>query len=163
MEENQVPELPEVPRKKRKYTKKRKFLQHIRTLKAAKAIMNPKNKSIKDAYKELYPNQSQATVDAHYLKIVTPEVVERVKQVLSKDQVAVINKDTIVKLFMHVITLYFAGGVKTGDFIRALENLKELVPDFKQRTESSSSKSEDEINKILKDKFGIELPDVTTP
>lgn len=142
-----------MPKKPKGYGKRgRPTAKQVRNLRFAKALLEAP--TVKEAYKMTHPNcksEDSASVQSH--RMITPEVVEEMRRILQTEQIAPINKENLVKLFMLVITGWQQGTEKTSDMLRAMEALKELVPDFKDRKEIttlSESELDQEINRLAR-------------
>ena len=124
------------PRKRKGYRKAgRPTMKDVRNLKNAKALLE--SATAKEAYKMTHPkcNDSSATQQAH--RMITPEVLEIMRGLITMDQPLAIDKETMTKLFMLVVARWMQGNEKTTDFLRALESLKQLAPEFVDRKEIS--------------------------
>ena len=108
-----------------------KKYRQIKDLKAAKAILE--SNSLQEAYSKLHPNSTPYSSNKNAFRLVTPEVIENVRRILQLEKAGVATRENIEKLLFIVVAQYFQGDVKPADFLRSLELLSQLVPDFKQR------------------------------
>jgi hypothetical protein len=166
MSENDIPEMGQTntpdastptnqaqPSKKRGRPKGSNYEQ-IKKAKFAHALR--KTKSLEDAYLLTHKNATPESAAKNAHRMLTPEVVQMVKEQLAMDAMADVNKTNLVKLFWMVIGRWMTGREKTADFLRALENMKELVPEFVKRTgiDDMSKKTDEELSAEIKKLLG---------
>ena len=66
-----------------------------------------------------------------------------------------VNKNNIIRMLTMVVQNWQQGEEKTTDFLRAIELLSRLVPEFsdKHTIETYQNMSEDELNKLLSERL----------
>lgn len=144
-----MPKQPEGYGKRGKPTSK-----DINTLKDAKAILESNN--MIDAYMKRHPKSSRFSARCNANRMITPEVMEKVRQLLQLDKLGETTKDLLEKVLHMVIARWLNGEERTGDMLTAIGYLSKLVPDFKDRQliEDLSKKSPAEIDDELR-KLGV--------
>jgi hypothetical protein len=117
-------------------------------MKKVQAIL--KHPTLTAAFKEIYPNQKHMN-NAHNL-MITPEVFNKLKELLSMDSVIKANKDILEKVLFVVIARWMEKGEKTTDMIAAIRELTKLVPEFKDKiqVEDITTASEEELDRKLR-------------
>lgn len=163
-EEQQLPEQPKRKRGRPKGSKNKGYgkrgrpsRREIKDLLTAKNILE--EGSLEAAYKKTHPNSQPQSTKANCHRILTPEVKEYIHNLLEMEQLAKTTRENMEKFFYLVIARWAQGKEKTSDYLRALENLKELVSDFKKHShveEDVYNKTPEEIDKELLD-FGIDV------
>jgi len=126
--------------------------KQVKAIKNAKALLE--HPHAKEAYKSLHPKcKKDRSAETQCHRMLTPETIQEMRNILQMDQISVINKDTLVKLFMLVVTRWTQGKEKTSDFLRALESLKQLAPEFVSRSLSGEIErmSESDLDKEIAD------------
>ena len=120
----------------------------IKDMKKVQAIM--KNPTLSAAFREIYPNQKHMH-NAHNL-MMTPEVFNKLKELLSMDAVVKANKEILEKVLFVVIARWMDKAEKTGDMIAAVRELTKLVPEFKDKlqVEDITTASEEELDRKLR-------------
>jgi len=156
-----------------KYGKRgRPSYKDVKNLKIANALLT--TDTAKDAYLKVHPNASPETARCHGGEMITPEVLAEVRRILATDPMINITKDAVVRMLMVVISQYFQGKAKAQDYLRAVENLKELCPEFKQRFEHddlqkrTAKEIDDELRRLAPELFqpkkeGEEIKNETPP
>lgn len=131
---------------------------NLKAIRAARALLECNTNP--EAYKKLHPNATDSSASKNAHRLVTPETIEALKELLQADRLVDITKDNLVRLFTVVVAKYMSGKESGANFIRALENLKQLVPEFVDRklVNEVSVMTEKDIDKEL-EKFGV-TPDV---
>jgi len=127
--------------------------KQIKALKYAKSLLDCN--TIEEAYMETHKcTKTSANKQAH--RMLTPEVLENMKFLIQMDSPINVNKDTLVRLFTMVIARWMDGQEKTADYLRALESLKQLAPEFVDRKAISDLEkmSDDDLNKEIKRLLG---------
>ena len=130
----------------------------IKDMKKVQAIL--KHPTLAAAFREIYPNQKHMH-NAHNL-MITPEVFNKLKELLSMDSVIKANKDILEKVLFVVIARWMEKGEKTTDMIAAIRELTKLVPEFKDKiqVEDITTASEEELDRKLRG-FGYD-PNLVT-
>lgn len=131
---------------------------NVKAIRAARALLECRTN--KEAYKKLHPDTTDSSANKNAHRLITPETIDALKELLQADRLVDITKDNLVRLFTVVVAKYMSGKETGANFIRALENLKQLVPEFVDRKLVSeiSVMTEKDIDKEL-EKFGV-APDV---
>jgi hypothetical protein len=142
MEPNQEnnPQLPKKPRRKRHSSREAKNLQVV------KALLS--SKSPAEAYMKMHPNCTPTSAQKNAKRMLTPEVMEEFRRVLAIDKLAIVNRDNLEKMLMLVVVGWTQGKEKTQDYLRAVEILTRLDPDFSKKVDL---KDEAAINKRLEE------------
>lgn len=150
-EKSNLPDLEHnsIPKKGRPKGSKRKAIRTTKALRAARALLDCT--SNKAAYMKLYPKSKPFSAACNSSRLITPEVIEIMQEMLQSEKLVDITKENLIRLFTIVIAKYMSGKESGANFIRALENLKQLVPDFVDRrmVKEVSSMSESDIDKEL--------------
>ena len=123
-------------------------------LEQAKAIMT--SRTLTEAYKKSHPNASHATADANCSDMLKhPAVLKKVEELINLAAPMEVTRQSIIKLYQTILERYLTGQENGANFIRALENLQKLVPDFVDRREVNSYEhmSDEELDKVIKDKY----------
>lgn len=141
-----------VPKKKRSV---RRRYDEIKRLKKLQAII--KHPTLTEAYMEINPKSSPKSARTNSSKLLTPEIFEDVKRLLSMGDAIKANKDVLEKVLFMVVARWMKEDEKTGDMIAAVRELTKLVPEFKDKiqTEDISSASEQELDRKLRS-FGYD-------
>ncbi len=148
-----------MPKKPEGYGKPGKpTTKDVNTLKDAKAILE--SNTMVDAYLKRHPKSSRYSAKCNAGRMITPEVMKKVRELLQLDKLGETSKDLLEKVLQMVIARWLNGEEKTSDMLAAIGILTKLVPDFKDRQvlEDLSKKSPEEIDKELKEKYGITFP-----
>lgn len=96
-----------------------------------KAIMD--SKSLTEAYMKTH-NCSQDTAKKHaYRMLRNPEILAELEKQMDAVRPIDVNKTNLVKMLTMVIQNWQEGVEKTADFLRAVEILSRLVPDFSEK------------------------------
>lgn len=148
---------PQEPEKfiKKKLNKKRwkpwERTKEWRDMKKFIALLNAP--TAKAAYMALNPNASEATAESAGSKLLTPEMLEKLREMISIDPKIKTTRVTIERFIFHLLSQYMAGKIRPTDAIRSLELLSKLIPDFKTNVavEDLTNLSKEEINKRLLD------------
>lgn len=121
----------------------------------ANAIME--SDTLKEAYKKTH-NCSDNTASKHAWEMLrNPEIVAELEKQLATVKPLEINKVNLVKCLTLVIQSWQSGKEKTADFIRAVEILSRLVPEFSEKhsVEAYQSMTDEQIAKTLSDKLAV--------
>ena len=98
--------------------------------------------------KGLKGSPDYAVANCH--RVLSKEVKDLVREYLGMDAIADVTRDTLVKLYQLIVAKFIQGDdkIKASDFIKTLDSLSRLVPDFKDRHELDdiSKKSEEDID-----------------
>lgn len=111
--------------------------------------------TLKDAYKKTH-NCSDNTANKHAWEMLrNPEILKELEKQLENTKPLEINKSNLVKMLTMVVQSWQSGSEKTADFLRAIELLSRLVPEFseKRSTEHYHNMSEDQLAKELQQKL----------
>ena len=146
--------------KRRPHTDSSKMYKQIKTLKKVKALVE--TKSLVQAYKAVYPGVKDTSAEQRGRVLLTPEVFEKVKELLSMDSVVRANKDILEKVLFMVVSRWMDKAEKTTDMIAAIRELSKLVPEFKDKlqVEDITTASEEELDRKLRG-FGYD-PNIVT-
>lgn len=141
---------------------KPKGAQQLRDLRKLKAIIE--HKTLKDAYKSLHPNASDATAKVNGSKMLTEAIFEDVKRLMGLEAVVKADKEILEKVLFLVVSRWMGGGEKTIDMIAAIRELTKLVPEFKDKlqVEDITNASEEELDRKLRS-FGYDPSVITNP
>lgn len=118
-----------------------------------KAIME--SKTLTQAYMKTH-NCSENTAKKHaYEMMKNPEIVAEIDKQLSLVKAVDVNKQSLVKLLTLVVMSWQNGTEKTADFLRAIELLSRLVPEFsdKHTIEHYQNMTDDQINSELSERL----------
>ena len=120
----------------------------IKDMKKVQAIL--KHPTLSGAFREIYPNQKHMH-NAHNM-MITPEVFDKLKELLSMDSAVRANKDILEKVLFVAIARWMSGKEKTTDMISAVRELTKLVPEFKDKlqVEDITTASEEELDRKLR-------------
>jgi hypothetical protein len=132
------------PQKKRKGSRvKTKEAQNLQVVKALMESRTPG-----EAYQKLHPNCTAESAAKNAKRMLTPEVMDEFKQLLAIDKLTIVNRENLEKMLMLVLVGWTQGKEKTQDYLKALDILTKLSPDFAQKYENLS---DDDVTKKLKE------------
>lgn len=146
---DEAKEVPtEVPVKpKRVYPKRPTYrgsgrYKEVRDMKKALSIIA--NPTLKAAYKEMNPGCADSTATSNSSELLTPEVFQKVKELLSMESVVKANRDILEKVLFVAVSRWMSGKEQTRDMIAAIRELTKLVPEFKDKVMVEDLKAADE-------------------
>lgn len=119
-----------------------------------KAIME--SNTLTEAYMKTH-NCSENTAQKHCSDMLkNPDVVVALDKVLEGIAPIHVNKESITKLLTLVVTKWQDGKERTSDFLRALELLSKLVPEFVDRKAIQDYENMDDeaLNREISKKLG---------
>lgn len=138
-----------------------------RTLEQVKALLE--SKTVTEAYMKTHPRSSRASAEKNQWTMWNnPDLVTEFKKALDMERPMTVNKENLEKLLMMVVVGWTHGKERTTDFVKVIELLSKLVPDFvdrKQVSEYERMSSEDlekEIKRLTNDITGSEPPSSQT-
>ena len=134
------------PKKSWKPWEKSKALRDMKTL---IALLN--SPTVKAAYAKLHPNASEATAEACGSKLVTQEILDKIRIMLSIDPKIKTTRMTIERFLYYILGQYMSKQIRPAEAMRALELLSKLVPDFKERHEI------DDLSQLSKEELDTRL------
>lgn len=133
-----------------------KHLEKLRNIQKANAVLN--TGSLPKAYQKLTGcADSTAKLKAGRF-FSDPQVLEILEAVLQYNNFNPTNREIIEKVLQMVVANWIQGKEATKDMLKALELLSKLIPDFKNRSESTKAvktRTPEEIEKQLREDFGI--------
>lgn len=118
-----------------------------------KAIME--SKSLTEAYKKTH-NCSDATANAHASDMLKrPEVVAELEKQLEAMRPVEVNKNNLIKLLTMVVSNWQSGKERTSDFLKAIELLSRLVPEFSDKRDINiyQNMTDEQLDQEIKTKF----------
>jgi len=129
---------------------KQKLGKKIKDIKFAKALIE--SNSLTDAYLKTHPKSSKKSASINVYRVLKPEVIETLKELLQLEKIAVTNREMIEKILQIVIAKWVSKEERTNDMLKAIDILTKLVPEFKERigVEDLSQLPETEVNARLK-------------
>ena len=130
--------------------------QDIKKLKMARALIDHANPA--DAYSSQHPKSSPRSSQLNFHRAITPEVYEKVKELLKINNLGETTKEMLEKVLHMVVARWSEGHETTRDMLTAIGYLAKLVPDFKDRQaiEDLSKKKPEDLDKEL-EKYGIKF------
>lgn len=136
-------------------SKNHSLVAQFRDMKRLKALLE--SSTVKEAYKKLNPNATDKTAVDNGHRILTPELFNRVKELMGFESVIKANRDMLEKVLFMVIDRWLNKEEKTPDMIAAVKELTKLVPEFsdKLQIEDISKASEEELDRKLRS-FGYD-------
>lgn len=118
-----------------------------------KAIMD--SKSLTEAYMKTH-NCTENTAKKHaYRMLRNPEILAELEKQMDAVKPVDVNKTNLIKMLTMVIQNWQEGAEKTADFLRAVEILSRLVPEFsdKKSIEMYNNMDDKTLNDELKERF----------
>lgn len=107
-----------------------------RTLEQVKALLE--SKTTTEAYMKTHPNSTKESAYKNQWKMWNnPDLVVEFKKALDMSRPMEVTRENLEKLFMMVVVSWISGKERTSDYIKALEILSKLVPDFVDRKQIS--------------------------
>lgn len=146
-----------MPKKTKGFGKKgRPTKKDVQNLKTAQALLS--SNSIAEAYVKTHGEASRESAKKNAHRMLNEDVLRIVKELLQLEKIAETNKENLEKMLHLVVARYIEGDESGAVYVAALKLLSQLVPDFKERYEVDEidKKSEAEIDKELKDRYGID-------
>lgn len=125
----------------------------------AKAIMQ--SNTLQEAYMKIHPESSLENANRNaYRMMKNPALLAELEKQLENVKPMEVNKTNLLRLLTMVIQSWQNGSEKTADFLRAIELLSRLVPDFsdKKQIEVYNNMDDAQLNKELGErlkKYGI--------
>lgn len=117
------------------------------------AIMD--SKSLTEAYKKTHNCTDETAKKNAYLMLKNPDIIAELEKQLDNVKAININKANLIKMLTMVVQNWQSGAEKTSDFLRAVELLSRLVPEFsdKHSVEHYQNMSDADINKELTERL----------
>lgn len=108
----------------------------MKAIEQAKALLE--SKTMYEAYKKTHPDSTEksAKKNAHRMWN-NPELLVEFQKAIQMDKPMTVSRDSLEKLLMMVVVRWANGMERTSDYLKAVETLSRLVPDFKDRKEIS--------------------------
>lgn len=130
--------------------KRNKNVREVRNLQKAKAVLE--SRTLPDAYLKLNPKSSIKSAHTNCYRLLTPEVMDKVRTIMHVDSLGETGKVMLEKVLQMVIARWLAGEESTKDMLSAVAILSRLVPDFKDRQvlEDLSRKKPEELDEEIK-------------
>lgn len=119
-----------------------------------KALMT--SKSDYEAYMKIHPESSIENAKKNaYRMMKNPELLKELEKQLENTKPIEVNKTNILRMLTMIVQNWQDGKEKTADFLRAIELLSRLVPDFsdKKSIELYSNMDEKQLNDTLAEKI----------
>lgn len=107
-------------------------MQRKKMKEAVKALMSSKTQA--EAYLKVHPESSKKNAERNASRFFnSPEILNEIDSLLSSTEEMAVNKSNLVKLLGVVIKGKLQGKEQTKDFLKAIEIMSKLVPDFVDR------------------------------
>ena len=118
-----------------------------------KAIMD--SKTLTDAYMKTHNCTRETARKNAGNMLKNPAIAAELEKQMNLIKPIEVNKNNIIRMLTMVVQNWQQGEEKTTDFLRAIELLSRLVPEFsdKHTIETYQNMSEDELNKLLSERL----------
>lgn len=120
----------------------------------ARAILD--SKTLNEAYLKTHPDATYNSADKNAWKMLkNPQVVEELERLMDKVKPLEVNKANLIKLLTMIVQNWQDKKERTSDFLRAIEILARLVPEFneKKSIDVYGHMSEEQLNNEISDRI----------
>lgn len=131
-------------------------MQRKKVKEAVKVLLQSNSEA--EAYQKLHPNSKPINSQKNAARFFGhPQIVEELNVLLDNTESMVVNKENLIKMLGKVIKGKYEGKERTSDFLKAIEILSKLVPEFVDRKVVSDYEvmPEEDLDRAIKEKFKL--------
>jgi len=113
-------------------------------------------KTLTQTYALTHPNATLRSANKNCWRLWTEEVMDELDKLLKESQTIQVTKENMVKLIQVVVKKGLQGEAKWADYLKALDMLSKLVPEFsisKHEIEMYSNLSDEDLDRELRTKL----------